>query len=410
MEGVYSQRKDLTGLRFGKLTVIGLTSERRDKRPVWNLLCDCGREHKATSKSLQRGKASCGCSRIKTDLSGARFGKLTVLRYSGAGRKNGYSIGATWECVCECGNVHIDTAKRLIDGMAVSCGCHARPRKINKDLAGRRFGMLTVVAPLEKRSKHSNIIWRCLCDCGSTIDVIGSYLTQRAECRTTSCRRCASKAKSERHSLKLEGRKFGRLTVVRRTGRKRNNHNEWECLCECGKTHNVSSSGLTGGTRSCGCLASETASASNIRRFKQDHKSGAVWLYDNGVRQIKMRSSWEVVFARWLDDNNEPWEYEPKIFILGKAVRYTPDFFLPARGVHVEVKGFMSDFAKKKIDAFRSTHLLVLVGKTFIAKITGHDKARDIARLVRRVAPIGPACRKQPTRRPLIPEGQMRLF
>jgi len=99
-----------------------------------------------------------------------------------------------------------------------------------------------------------------------------------------------------------------------------------------------------------------------------------------------MRSPWEVVFARWLDDNNEPWEYEAKIFILGKAMRYTPDFYLPARGLWVEVKGFMSDFAKKKIDIFKSMHPLVMVRKKFISKITGRDKANDIARLVCRVA------------------------
>jgi hypothetical protein len=413
MKGVYSQRKDLTGLRFGRLSVVSLTSERRDGRPVWNLLCDCGRERKATSKSLTAGLVvSCGCHRRK-DLAGIKFGRLTAVRY--LGKKKGVRSSAIWECLCDCGSMHIESTSRLTTGSAVSCGCIARTRKIHKDLTGHRFGRLTVVAPAKKRSKQGLIFWACLCDCGSTRDVLGSYLRRRAECPTTSCKRCACKAVGERRSLELVGKRFGRLTVVRKTGRKRNNHNEWECLCDCGKSHFVSSSGLTcGGTQSCGCLASESVSARNVERFNQDQRSGAVWLYESHGKRIRMRSSWEVVFARWLDDNCEPWEYEPKSFALEKAVRYTPDFFLPSREVWVEVKGFMSDFAKKKIDAFKATHRLVVVRKRFISKITGRINDRDIASLVRRVA--APMARHHSVRVPCLPYvktraiGQMRLF
>lgn len=382
MKGVYSQRKDLTGLRFGRLTVVSLASERRGRRPVWNVICVCGREHKASSKSLANGQSSCGCARRK-DLTGVKFGKLTAVGYSGKRTKNRSPI---WSCVCECGRVHLESAARLTTGVAVSCGCSAKTRKIHKDLTGQRFGMLTVVAPSKARTKTGLVVWTCACDCGSTKDVVGSYLTYRAKCPTTSCGCSIRKALSDSQSRDLAGQRFGRLTAVRRSGKKRNNHHEWECLCDCGKWHNVSSSGLTcGNTQSCGCLARESVSARNVERFSQDQKSGAVWLYEHGGTRIKMRSSWEVVFARWLDDNGEPWEYEPKCFALGKAMRYTPDFFLPARGLWVEVKGFMSGFAKKKIDMFKEAHPLLLVRKKFISKIAGRDKARDVASLVRRV-------------------------
>lgn len=383
MKGVYSQRKDLTGRRFGRLIVVSLTSERRDRSPVWNVKCDCGCQHKATSKSLRGGQSSCGCARRK-DLSGVKFGWLTAVRYSGKRTKH---LSPVWECVCKCGNVCHESAYRLACGNAVSCGCMVKTRKIHKDLTGKRFGRLTVVAPTKTRSKQGCVVWTCLCDCGATRNVVGSYLTSRSEFRTTSCKSCVRKAASENHSAELVGQRFGRLTAIRMTGRKRGKHNEWECLCDCGKSHRVSSSGLAcGNTRSCGCLARESVSASNVKRFRQDQKSGAVWLYENRCTRIKMRSSWEVVFARWLDDNDEPWEYEPKCFVLEKAVRYTPDFFLPARGLWIEVKGFMSDSAKKKIDTFKSLHPILLVRKQFISKITGQDKASDVARLVKRVA------------------------
>lgn len=56
----------------------------------------------------------------------------------------------------------------------------------------------------------------------------------------------------------------------------------------------------------------------------------------------KMRSSWEVLFAAWLDSNSLEWEYEPKVFFYkdknGRNRRYLPDFWVPQWGCFVEVK------------------------------------------------------------------------
>lgn len=73
---------DLTGQKFGKLTVIEETNERRGGSVVWKCKCDCGNIHYTTSKLLrQSGSLSCGCSRKEKgliDLTGQRFGKLIV--------------------------------------------------------------------------------------------------------------------------------------------------------------------------------------------------------------------------------------------------------------------------------------------------------------------------------------------
>jgi hypothetical protein len=54
------------------------------------------------------------------------------------------------------------------------------------------------------------------------------------------------------------GMVFGRLTVIKFTGRDNLNKARWECLCECGNTTNVTSGGLaTGNTTSCGCYLKE---------------------------------------------------------------------------------------------------------------------------------------------------------
>lgn len=52
---------DITGKKFGKLTVIELVTVEK-KRPVWRCLCDCGNEKITHGISLKRGGTkSCGC-------------------------------------------------------------------------------------------------------------------------------------------------------------------------------------------------------------------------------------------------------------------------------------------------------------------------------------------------------------
>lgn len=55
-------------------------------------------------------------------------------------------------------------------------------------------------------------------------------------------------------SVDLAGRKFNRLTVVRRAEKNSSNAYLWECICDCGKTAFVQTSNLkSGNTTSCGC-------------------------------------------------------------------------------------------------------------------------------------------------------------
>jgi len=53
------------------------------------------------------------------DRTGARYGKLTVLRRHGTNalRK------VTWECLCDCGNLTVVTSGSLATGNTSSCGC-----------------------------------------------------------------------------------------------------------------------------------------------------------------------------------------------------------------------------------------------------------------------------------------------
>ena len=65
--------------------------------------------------------------------------------------------------------------------------------------------------------------------------------------------------------MQLEGKKFGRLTVLYRNGSNRSQRSVWHCKCECGNELDVSSSNLTNGTvQSCGCLRRETVKNLNF--------------------------------------------------------------------------------------------------------------------------------------------------
>ena len=57
----------------------------------------------------------------------------------------------------------------------------------------------------------------------------------------------------------LPGMRFGRLTVIEQA-ENQGKHRRWECHCDCGNTKIVSETNLIHNqTRSCGCLARETA-------------------------------------------------------------------------------------------------------------------------------------------------------
>lgn len=53
--------KDLTGNRYGRLTVVSVTDERASGDVVWLCRCDCGTMVKMATGSFRAGTRSCGC-------------------------------------------------------------------------------------------------------------------------------------------------------------------------------------------------------------------------------------------------------------------------------------------------------------------------------------------------------------
>ena len=105
----------------------------------------------------------------KVDLTGQRFGKLVVVSLSDVRKGN----RRVWRCQCSCGNYTDVITKSLTSGNTKSCGCGlSNPLNIT----GQRFGKLTAIRATEKRINRT-VVWECLCDCGTRIEVITNSLT-----------------------------------------------------------------------------------------------------------------------------------------------------------------------------------------------------------------------------------------
>ena len=102
------------------------------------------------------------------DLTGQRFGRLTVIKDSGERRKNRQVI---WSCLCDCGHIHKAAGSNLLWGYVKSCGCYNRDTctaklpLVKKNISGMRFGRLTAMKPTKER-KFGSVVWECACDCG----------------------------------------------------------------------------------------------------------------------------------------------------------------------------------------------------------------------------------------------------
>lgn len=61
-----------------------------------------------------------GAQKVRADLAGKRFGRLTVIEYSHT-NKHRQSV---WKCKCDCGNEIVAAGIHLSDGHTKSCGCY----------------------------------------------------------------------------------------------------------------------------------------------------------------------------------------------------------------------------------------------------------------------------------------------
>ena len=254
-------KKDIIGQRFGMITVQSETEPVRDGRGSlvrrFTCICDCGKIRVFNYNILLSGHVnSCGCTHFPkkppVDLTGKRFGNLTVISETEKHIQKGGKKQRSWNCVCDCGNALTVLQSNLMkpDGTR-SCGCRARGGKASRrrtgsihDLTGNRYGMLTVLsaADLNKsvRPKHT---WLCRCQCGNEV-IKEEWNLVSGHTRSCGCMVGNS----------IKGKTFGLLTAISRVPSS-DPMRYWKCRCSCGNEVTVSQDDLFWGTKTdCGCV------------------------------------------------------------------------------------------------------------------------------------------------------------
>lgn len=118
----YRSFPDITGLQFSKITVLDGKLPGR----LALIRCVCGITKTVSRYDVFNGKIqSCGskgCTSRTKDLTGQRFGLLTVIEEVANDRELKGRC-AIWECRCDCGIILTIPSNQLTSARTRSCGC-----------------------------------------------------------------------------------------------------------------------------------------------------------------------------------------------------------------------------------------------------------------------------------------------
>lgn len=166
--------KDLTGLKFGKLTVVSRAENKIDKskkpRTMWNCICNCDNENIVivSGDYLKRSECpSCGCEAKKNrieknriDNIGEKYGRLTI-------------VDIIWDCdrakavcECDCGNIYTVAKSDVVSGHTKSCGCLQQEMisfANTKDWTGCVADSGVVFLRQHCKNNKGQWIWECQC-------------------------------------------------------------------------------------------------------------------------------------------------------------------------------------------------------------------------------------------------------
>lgn len=172
------KREDLQGRKFGKLTVLEFDHSNEHNISMWLCQCECGKTKIVSSSNLKTGNTTtCGDRTCRMDdLTGKKFGRLTVIELD---HFNDHG-SPFWLCQCECGNMTVANGSRLKTGRKSSCGFACKQREAERCLTGQTFGRLKVIGPDIERIDGGYECWICQCECGNITSVYRGHLLSGA--------------------------------------------------------------------------------------------------------------------------------------------------------------------------------------------------------------------------------------
>lgn len=190
LNGTYEKHRHLVGTKVCKWTILDIVEHRgKDKGYIYaKCQCECGTiKDVRLSKLLNNKCQDCGCGRKErqkekmrkqyTYLIGATINDWTILDIIPADEEH-YSTFAL--CECQCGTIREVNLTNITKGVSKNCGCGRKKtmsEKYTKNLVGQRFGKLVVLELLDERSSSGKTMYRCRCDCGNEVNVVGNSLT-----------------------------------------------------------------------------------------------------------------------------------------------------------------------------------------------------------------------------------------
>lgn len=156
---------------------------------------------------------------------------------------------------------------------------------------GEKIGKILLLEKIG-RGYHKDAIWKCKCDCGN---IFYRYTSSVKKGKSCGCDKYED----------LAGKKFGKLTVIKKVGVSKQKQSKWLCKCDCGNEVVVSRTNLSINktkTISCGCHRKETITKHNKCKtkiysayiaMKQRcyNKQNAAYKY-YGARGIKICDEW----------------------------------------------------------------------------------------------------------------------
>lgn len=177
---------NLIGQKFGKLTVIEETKERKNKSVVWICKCECGRQEKFSTKELRSdGIIQCHCcgnnrkpnSNLLENIIGKKFNSLTVLEKTE--KRAGGKI--LYKCKCDCGNITYVNRTDLQSGHILSCGCVKLKYKKGDIINNKKILDLNGYQQHDKSKHHHYYRCKCLL-CGREYDALSQTLEKSIGC------------------------------------------------------------------------------------------------------------------------------------------------------------------------------------------------------------------------------------
>lgn len=292
------------------------THKSKTPRVFYRCQCECGTIKNIRADRLRYARPDHGCAHCArhafNDLTGKKFGKLTVIERVKKPDGARYQ-GSHWRCLCECGQEITKSADLLEGCVAPHCGCS--PWREADDLTGQEFGSLSVLR-LDHKSKKGHV-WLCRCECGKEIPVYHYSLTGN-NTKSCGCKwsqwndERRAKLLADFDQSSLVGKVLGVLTVKEVVAV--NLRGNWTalCMCECGTETTLQQSWWERGEkRSCGCKIGMTLR--NVAPVEE--KPRRVWQAHNRTHGLTGSAEyriWRNMITRCTNQNSASFEYYGK--------------------------------------------------------------------------------------------------